>query len=292
VSLSRVHILGCGRTARSLARVLHESGAVRIGQVVNRTLASSTEAVEFIGSGTPADSLEGSLAGDWLMMGLPDGELAEAAERLAERLSAEPALVFHLSGSVPSEVLSPLGKCRASVHPLRAFSDPEWAVANFGDTWCVAEGSASALAALGPVFECGGARFVTFAPADKAAWHAATVAASNFLVVINSLARELAVKAGVDEEDARRMLADLQKGTLASLAEMPATQALTGPFERADLAACRRLHGAVHGALDASRSALFDALAHATVELAKDKRGRREADGELLTMLSATSRRD
>jgi len=292
VTAPRLHIIGCGRAARSIVRVLHASSAVRVGQVVNQSLASAAEAVELIGAGEPAESLEASLADDWLMLGLPDGQLAEAAEGLAGRLSTGPALVFHLSGSVSSSVLSPLGECRAAVHPLRAFSDPEWAATHFGGTWCVAEGSSSALQALAPVFESGGGRFVTFAPTDKAAWHAATVAASNFLVVINSLARELAVQAGVDEDDARHMLADLQKGTLASLAEMPATQALTGPFERADLAACRRLHGAVHDLLDTSRSALFDALARATVELAQDKRGMREADGELLKMLSTTSRRD
>jgi predicted short-subunit dehydrogenase-like oxidoreductase (DUF2520 family) len=290
VTKPRVHVVGCGRTARSLARVLQASGAVRVGQVVNRSLASSTEAVEFIGAGEPADALDEMAADDWLMLGLPDGQLGEAAECLAGQLSTRPGLVFHLSGSVSSEVLSPLGDKRAAVHPLRAFSDPGRAVAHFSGTWCVAEGSAAVLETLGPVFERCGARFVTFAPTSKAAWHGATVAASNFLVVINALARELAVQAGVSEDDARRMLADLQAGTLASLADMPAAQALTGPFERADEVTCRRLHDVAHEMLSPSRAALFDTLARGAVELAQDKRGKRCADREILAGL--TSRRD
>ncbi len=290
MTVPRLHIVGCGRTARALARVLHASGGVRIGQVVNRSRASSAEAGAFIGTGEPADSPGTLHADDWLMLGLPDGELAETAEQLAEQLPVQPALVFHLSGSVSSEVLSPLGENRAAVHPLRAFSDPERAVMHFGGTWCVAEGSAAVLDTLAPVFERAEARFVTFAPANKAAWHAATVAASNFLVVINGLARELAVQAGVAEDDARHMLADLQAGTLASLKDMPAAQALTGPFERADVAASRRLHAAVHEVLSPSRAALFDALTRGTVELAQDKRGQRDADAEFLAGL--TSRRD
>lgn len=288
--MPRVHIVGCGRTARSLARVLHASGTIRIGQVVNRSLASSTGAVEFMGAGEPAEKLDALAVDDWLMLGLPDGQLAAASGQLAARLSVKPALVFHLSGSVSSEVLSPLGAHRAAVHPLRAFSNPERAVESFHGTWCVAEGNASALESLGPVFRSGGGRFVTFAPTSKAAWHAATVVASNFLVVINGLARELAVQAGVSEDDARQMLADLQAGTLASLADMSATQALTGPFERADEAACRRLHAAAHEVLSPARADLFDALARATVELARDKCGERAADRKILTAL--TSRRD
>jgi predicted short-subunit dehydrogenase-like oxidoreductase (DUF2520 family) len=281
-----IHILGGGRTARSIARVLGECGAVRVGQVCNRSLDSARAAVEFIGAGQPVESFDAGLSTGWLMVGLPDGMIEEAIAVLAEGLTARPRLAFHLSGSVPSTVLEPLGCKVASVHPLKAFSDPEQASASFAGTWCATEGECPALADLRPVFEQAEARWVEFKPQNKAAWHAATVAASNFLVTVNALARELAELAGMEQADAARLLSDLQQGTLGNLAEQPAVRALTGPFERGDLSACRRLHAAVHDGLSPTSAALFDHLAQATLALAREKRGDRPDDDELERLFS------
>jgi predicted short-subunit dehydrogenase-like oxidoreductase (DUF2520 family) len=286
-----LHVLGCGRTARSVVRVLVQSGAIRVGQVVNRSLDSARDAVSFIGAGQPETRFDALSASDWLLLGLPDGELEIRARELPALLPRSPGLVFHLSGSIGSGVLAPICAHHAAVHPLRAFSDPGFAVEHFHGTWCAAEGQAAALEALRAVFEQGGARWVEFAPKDKAAWHAATVAASNFLVVINALARELAEGAGIDEGVARQMLADLQGGTLKSLEAMPASRALTGPFERADLAACQRLQTAVDATLDGSDVELFAALARAAVALARVKRGARDNDDQVTALFRAATNR-
>ncbi|QOC21144.1 DUF2520 domain-containing protein [Wenzhouxiangella sp. AB-CW3] len=284
---ARLHVLGCGRTARVLAHLMHQGGLVDIGCVVNRSLESAQEAVTFIGAGRAAEQLPPDISSDWLLLGLPDGVIEQTAERAASKLTGQPELVFHLSGSVSSSALVSLGGKHAAVHPLRAFANPEHAVAHFDNTWCLGEGDAGALKSLGPVFEKCGARFSTFAPANKAAWHAATVAASNFLVVINGLARELAVAAGVDEEDAKNMLADLQFGTLTALADRPAATALTGPYERGDSEAIERLHEAVAHVLDKPQADLYNALARGAVRLARIKRGPVEGDE---TVISLTSR--
>ena len=282
-----LHVLGGGRTAQSLARVLLEREAVRIGQVCNRSLGSARTAVKFIGAGQPVEGFDAGLSDGWLMVGLPDGKIEETVAAMAEGLAQRPQLAFHLSGSMPSTVLEPLGCKVASAHPLKAFSDPEQAAASFAGTWCAAEGERPALDALRPVFEQAGARWVEFQPQDKAAWHAATVAASNFLVTVNSLARDLAELAGMEQADAARLLHDLQKGTLANLSEQSPAHALTGPFERGDLSACRRLHAAVHDGLSPASSSLFDRLAQATLALAREKRGERADDEELERLFSA-----
>lgn len=286
-----VHILGCGRTARALARVLLDCGAIRIGRVVNRSLDSARAAVAFMGAGEPAATFDDSIDEGWLLLGLPDGQIEAQSCRLAETLPGRPQLAFHLSGSIPSKVLAPITGNHAAVHPLRAFADPTLASAQFAGTWCVAEGERRALDALRSRFEQGGARWVEFAPRDKAAWHAATVAASNYLVVINALARDLAVGAGIDADQARRMLADLQAGTITSLAGVPAAMALTGPFERADLAACTRLRDAADSVLEPHEAELFATLARASVALAQQKRGRREDDVEVTALFSSPSSR-
>ncbi len=281
-----LHVLGGGRAAQSLARVFLEREAVRIGQVCNRSLGSARKAVDFIGAGQPMESLNAGVSDGWLMVGLPDGVIEESVAALAEEFAERPQLAFHLSGSVSSKVLEPLGCQVASVHPLKAFSHPERAVASFAGTWCVAEGGEAALVALRAVFERVDARWVEFMPRDKAAWHAATIAASNFLVTINALARELAAVAGMAENDAARILLDLQRGTLTNLIEKPAAQALTGPLERSDLPACRRLHATVHEGVSPTAAALFDRLSEATLDLARVKRGDRPSDDELARLFA------
>lgn len=290
----RLHVFGCGRAARALARRLNDGGIVEMGQIVNRTTASAGEAADFIGAGMPVADFDAGIEGGWLMLGLPDGALLDGASELAAKLPASPQLAFHLSGSVPAAVLAPLQVPTAAVHPLRAFADPAVAVDQFDPTWCVAEGDDAALQWLQPAFERAGGRWLTFRGRNKPAYHAATVAASNFLVTVNALARALAEQAGLDPVQAAGLLADLQHGTLAGLAERPAIEALTGPIERGDVAACRSLHRAVADSLDPAQANLFDALARATLDLAVRKRGRRPSDGDLEALYSAppTSRKD
>jgi len=284
----QLHILGCGRAARAVARRLIETALVRPGLIVNRSLDSARRAVEFLGAGKAAERLDERVANGWLMLGLPDGVLAESAEVWTRELPVMPELVFHLSGSVEAAVLSAIGVPAAAVHPVRAFADPDAAAENFAGTWCVAEGDEAALSRLRPIFEAAGGRWLAFAARDKSAWHASTVAASNFLVTIQGLARELAERAGLPEAQAVTVLCDLQQGVLDTLRERTPQQALTGPIERADEAACARLVAAASG-LEAHQARLFTELARATLALARDTRGSRDSDEGLECLFSATS---
>ncbi|RFF31917.1 DUF2520 domain-containing protein [Wenzhouxiangella sediminis] len=283
-----LHVLGCGRAARAVARRLLETGLVRPGLIVNRSLSSARRAAEFLGAGEPAERLDERVADGWLMLGLPDGVLADSGGGIGRVCPWAPALVFHLSGSVEAAALEAIGALRAAVHPVRAFADPESAAARFEGTWCVAEGEDAALDLLRPVFEAAGGRWLPFSAGDKSAWHAATVAASNFLVTIQDLARELADRAGLPRAQAAEILCDLQQGALETLRERPPRDALTGPIERGDAGACRRLAAAASG-LDPQRARLFHQLARATLELARDKRGERDEDRAIEALFPLTS---
>lgn len=286
--LPQLHILGCGRAARAVARRLVRTGRVRPGLVVNCSLGSARRAVDFLGGGAAAETLDERVADGWLMFGLPDGLLAEeeALAAMLEGVSARPELVFHLSGSVEAGVLRRFGIPAASVHPVRAFSDPESASERFDGTWCVAEGDESVLRRLEAVFVAAGARWLAFEARDKAAWHAATVAASNYLATIQDLSRTLAARAGLPADKAAEILCDLQQGMLDSLRERTPREALTGPIERGDETACTRLVEAAR-ALDAGQGQLFSQLALATLALARDKRGERSSDRTLEAMFEA-----
>lgn len=280
-----LHVIGCGRAASAVARRLVGTGQVEAGVIVNRGLDSARRAASFIGGGEAAESLDGAREGDWVMLGLPDGVLADEAFDAGARLGHRPGLVFHLSGSAPASALAPAGVPVASVHPVRAFSDPEQAADRFEGTWCVAEGDSAALKLLRPVFEAAGGRWLPFEADDKAAWHASTVAASNFLVTIQALARSLARQAGLPEDQAADVLCDLQQGVLDTLRARAPIECLTGPIERGDAEACRRLESASRR-LDAVQSELFRDLGLGTLALARDKRGERQTDALIRRLFS------
>jgi predicted short-subunit dehydrogenase-like oxidoreductase (DUF2520 family) len=285
VSRPCLHVLGAGRAARVLARWLVESGLVELGQVCNQSLASAEQAVEFMGSGKAVESLDESLTGGWLLMGLPDSQIAPVATGLSMRMPGQPEIAFHLSGAMPALALSPLEAPAASLHPVRAFADPERALKAMPGTRIVAEGDAAALALLKPVLIEAGARWVELGNSDKTLYHAATVSASNFLVTLTGMARELAQAAGIEPREADQLLADLQRSTLDNLADRGAAAALTGPIERADVAACERLVGQIR-AFGSRHESLFLAMARATLELAVQGRGPRAADEELRRLFS------
>lgn len=277
MSKPRLHILGCGRAARVIARWLLESELVEIGQVCNRSLESSADAVAFIGAGEAVEGMDETVTGGWLLLGLPDGELAAMALGLACRMPGQPELCFHLSGSMPAAILAPLVAPSASIHPARAFARPEQALAVMSDTWLIAEGERIALDLLAPVLKAAGGRWLEIDGAGKRLYHAATVTASNYLVTLTGLARELAEAAGLEAGAGAELLANLQRGTLENLDGYSASDALTGPIERSDALAAEKLLEAV-GKLSPEQSRLFQALGQANLELAIRKRGPRPGD--------------
>ncbi len=282
----RLHCYGCGRAGRVIVRWLHERAGLAVGQICNRSLTSARRAVEFIGAGEPVEELQPDISGDWLLLGLPDGELSGAAVGLSSRMPGQAELAFHLSGSTPAAVLGSLGVPVASVHPARAFADPAAALVAMPGTWCVGEGQAQPLAALKSVVEQAGGRWLEMQSSGKAAYHAATVAASNYLVTLNELARNLAAASGLPGQQSAELLDSLQRAVLDGLLDATPARALTGPIERGDAAAMARLLAAAdeHG-----QGPLFRALGLATLELARTARGEREADQALADVFTSRS---
>jgi len=272
-----LHIVGCGRVGRSLARLWADAGTFSIGQVVNRSVESAQAAVEFIGQGRAAETLGRIDAEDWLMLAVPDGRLVPVAEKTAETIDehtgqaqAGPAFVFHVSGAEPAEVLRPIGPLVASVHPVCPFSDPARAVETFPGSYALGEGDDEVLDRVLQAFAAIGAETMRFSPVDKRRYHAATIAASNFLNVLDDLALGLAESAGLAPEPALKVIVALQRAGLANIERVGPLQALTGPIERGDRALCERLASTP----GVAENDLFMALARAATDLAERKHGR------------------
>jgi predicted short-subunit dehydrogenase-like oxidoreductase (DUF2520 family) len=179
-----------------------------------------------------------------VLLATPDDAIGAAAAELARDRAVGPGqVVLHLSGLLDRLALHALaasGAALGSFHPLQSIADPRTARDRLRGAFAGVEGDEAAVQAG----EWLAARLdmiaVRLAPGGKAAYHAGAVIASNYLVVLASLAEQLARSAGVPEPEARALYLPLMEGTVANLAGLGPAAALTGPIRRGDEATVRR----------------------------------------------------
>jgi predicted short-subunit dehydrogenase-like oxidoreductase (DUF2520 family) len=189
-----------------------------------------------------------------VLLCVPDREIAAAAAALSSD-----AIVGHVSASAPMELLAPHE--RFVLHPLLSVIG---AGARFAGASCAIDGSTPrATAAARALGERLGMRVRVIGPGDRALYHAAASAASNFLVTVEGLAERLAARVGLD----RAALAPLVRATVENWAAAGASGALTGPVARGDEETVRRQRAAVAETAP-DLLPLWDALVTGTRQLA------------------------
>ena len=232
-----IDIIGRGRMGEALATALEEAGVAVRGPL-----------------GRGADG-EGATV---VLLCVPDREI-EAASR---SIAAGP-VVGHVSASAPLILLSPHE--RFNLHPLLSVVG---AGTSFRGATCAVEGSTErALAIARALAERLGMQPRTIAAEDRALYHAAASAASNFLVTLEGMAERLAGEVGLE----RAALAPLVRASVENWITRGAAAALTGPIARGDEETAARQRAAV-----AERAPdlvpLWDALVAGTRDLAETAR--------------------
>jgi predicted short-subunit dehydrogenase-like oxidoreductase (DUF2520 family) len=249
--LPAVTLIGPGRVGASLARAAAEAG-------LQARLAGREDALEAAGEAKVA------------LLCVPDAQITPAAEAIAP---AVPPLRFvgHVSGATSLGALAPCverGAAAFSLHPLQTMPDAESDLRGVPCAIAAEDPGAEALArSLG---ERLGMRPFAVPEEHRAAYHAAAVIASNFLVALEESAAELLAEAGVD--DARTLLAPLVLRTASNWAERGG-EALTGPIARGDAETVDRHLEAIDEVAPELR-ALYEVLAERTVALAGSREQR------------------
>jgi predicted short-subunit dehydrogenase-like oxidoreductase (DUF2520 family) len=239
LSTARLGVVGAGRVGTALASALREAGVAIEG---------------------PAARAEVPAGCDAIVLCVPDAEIGSAAATVA---GAAP-LVGHTSGATRLSALAPAGAAAFGLHPLQTFAAGAAGLAAFEGAGCAIAGSSDeALAFAADLARTLGMTAFEIDDEGRAAYHAAASLASNFLVTLQAAAEQVAGGAGLDPEEARRLLLPLLRRTVDNLAELGPERALTGPVARGDdetVAAQRRaLEETAPALLD-----LFDVLVHHT----------------------------
>jgi predicted short-subunit dehydrogenase-like oxidoreductase (DUF2520 family) len=231
-----VRIIGAGRAGTAMAIALGEVGW-EVRPVPERE----------------ADVSAAAGGVDLLVLATPDA----AVEQVARAVTPVPdTVVAHLAGSLGLDVLAPHPR-RAAVHPLAALPDgPTGARRLLAGGWFAVAGDDLAATVVADL----GGRPFSVADADRAAYHASAVVASNHLVALLGQAERIAASAGVPFE----ALLDLVHSTVANVVELGPAAALTGPAARGDDATIAR-HLAV---LAEEERAAYRAMAEQAARLA------------------------
>jgi predicted short-subunit dehydrogenase-like oxidoreductase (DUF2520 family) len=190
---------------------------------------------------------------DLLLIATPDGSIAEVA---AEVEPVEATVVAHMAGSLGLDVLGRHAR-RAGLHPLVALADPDiGAVRLRRGVWFAVAGDPLVQDVVADL----NGRWFALADADRAAYHAAAVVASNHLVALMGQVERIAAGIGVPAE----AYLDLARASLENVAHLGAAAALTGPVSRGDWdTVARHLE-----ALDEAERGLYRALAESAARLA------------------------
>jgi predicted short-subunit dehydrogenase-like oxidoreductase (DUF2520 family) len=200
--------------------------------------------------GRGADGDEAAL----VLLCVPDREIASASAVIAPG-----PIVGHVSASASLDLLAPHE--RFTLHPLMSVVG---AGARFAGAACAIDGSTPrALATARALAERLEMRPRVVAESDRALYHAAASAASNFLVTLEGMAEQLAGRVGIGRDE----LVPLVRATVDNWAALGARGALTGPIARGDEHTAERQRAAVASAAP-ELLPLWDALAAGTRALA------------------------
>jgi predicted short-subunit dehydrogenase-like oxidoreductase (DUF2520 family) len=233
----KIGIIGLGSVGRALAHIL-KTKRFNLQGVYSRIFQNAEELAKVLDCNayqTPWD-----LAKDCqvIIIATSDKAIGEVCNLLVEKkaLSIGQYLV-HLSGSLTTEVLesaSEIGCFSLSMHPLQSFANVEEALLNLPQSYFALEGDPEAVnIAQGIIKDIGGVP-IQISKEVKPLYHAAACMASNYLVSLINMSKELLVKANFTEEEAIQAIMPLIKGTVRNIEQLGTVKALTGPIARGD----------------------------------------------------------
>ena len=248
-TLPPVLILGSGRAGSALARLL-TARSVALHGVWNRTPSKATRLAEELGLrgwGPSMPSLD-EIGDSILLVAVADGAIGGVAREAAEAGPVgDGTVALHLSGALPASALAPIAQAGGSVgsfHPIQTLPADDQAWHALEHAWFGVEGEPAAVEAAMALARAVGRPVLDVPTAGKPLYHAAGVAAANFVVALAALAGRLLAASGArtggdpgveQGQNPLKPLLPLMRAALENTDRLGPTRALTGPVARGDV---------------------------------------------------------
>jgi predicted short-subunit dehydrogenase-like oxidoreductase (DUF2520 family) len=233
-----ITLIGAGNLAQALGPALKTAG-YKIDFVAARETASSRRRAAMLARLLESRTQSLSDAGptsDILWICHTDDALAETAKLLARKPGWSGKIVFHSSGALSSDVLSPLkrkGASTASLHPMMTFVPG--ATPRMEDVPFAVEGDSRAALVARRIVRDLGAESFAIRKAAKPLYHALGSFSSPLIVAALVTAERVGRGAGLTASQTRRVMTPILRQTIKNYAERGAAAAFSGPIKRGDL---------------------------------------------------------
>ncbi|MGH7603169.1 MAG: Rossmann-like and DUF2520 domain-containing protein [Gemmatimonadaceae bacterium] len=228
----RVFIIGPGHVGRGLFRAFRASGVEVVGLHGKRPsgVATSTGAL-------PMEMATANVVLVCVRDAQLDATVAEIIAAASDGRIARGTAILHTSAIADPAGLRTLSDAEfpgGTFHPLVPFGDPEVSAEMLKRGWVGIDGDNAAKSASRRLAGHIGARTLEIPPGKKPAYHAAAVIASNFPVVLASVAGHLLHDIGIPDASAFQAVESLMNAALANMKQAVPDDALTGPVVRGD----------------------------------------------------------
>jgi predicted short-subunit dehydrogenase-like oxidoreductase (DUF2520 family) len=230
----KIGIIGAGKVGTALAVILSRKGYTVAGvydikPAPSKKLASTVKDCQIMNNNQQvADAV------DLTFITTPDS----AIEKAASQIKWSPGeSVVHCSGADSTDILDKAHQDGANVgcfHPLQTFAGVKQAIDNIPGSTFAIEAEEPLLTTLKEMTVKFNGNWITVKASDKAAYHAAAVFASNYLVTLVKMAADLWQTFSIPTKDATKALLPLMRGTLHNIETIGLPQCLTGPIARGD----------------------------------------------------------
>jgi predicted short-subunit dehydrogenase-like oxidoreductase (DUF2520 family) len=233
-----ITLIGAGNLAQALGPALKAAG-YQIEFIAARETASSRRRAAMLAGTLEAHTQSLNDAGPhseivWICH--TDDALAETAKLLARKPGWSGKIVFHSSGALSSDALSPLKRKdahTASLHPMMTFVPG--ATPRMEEVPFAVEGDSRAVAVARRIVRDLGAESFAIKKAAKPLYHALGSFSSPLIVAALVTAERVGRGAGLTASQTRRVMAPILRQTMKNYAERGAAAAFSGPIKRGDL---------------------------------------------------------
>jgi len=231
----KIGFIGAGIVGTALAVRLKSRG-YDVAAVTSRSLSSARRLSEMAGAVT-VYNLPQEVAdhADLVFITTPDDVIHGVVELVQWHKGQ---FLVHCSGADSLDVLQAAriqGAQVGSFHPLQTFASIQNAIDNLPGSTFALEAEGALLEQLKQLSLSLEGRWIKLGAGDKAAYHAAAVMTSNYLVTLVKLAADLWGSFGIPADQAIEALLPLLKGTLNNIENLGVPDALTGPIARGDI---------------------------------------------------------
>jgi predicted short-subunit dehydrogenase-like oxidoreductase (DUF2520 family) len=231
-----IGIVGTGRVAQTLGRLLSENGRP-VAAIAGRNPGRTALAALFIGGRTTPVTIEELPAlSSHVLIAVSDRGVEPVAEILAKS-GFRCGVALHTCGAKGPQALAVLenqGISCGALHPIQSFASAEQGVASVVGSSFGIDGNPEALRWASSIVALMGGRSLRISPQHRGLYHAAAVMASSYIAALIYAAVAILAAAGVERSTALMALAPLVRTSGESSLDLGPVEALTGPIERGD----------------------------------------------------------